>query len=452
MPPRLASALAAVVLAATLAGPVRADFVFGDYVFTQVHVPDQFITALRFAPDGRLFTTELITGRVRVYADTSTAAPSSVWAELPVRWGDGERGLVGLALHPQFADSPYVYVFYHPAGTDFGRIARLRDAGGVGVDFAVIRDSLPGSEAVHHGGRLEFGPDGMLYVTRGDQGDWQLSPLTTGTEGRILRLTPMGRPAPGNAFGPGNPSYAIGMRNPFGLCFDAATGRGYFTDNGPNCTDEVNVLFHGANYGWQPLWTCDAVPEGTIPPLFTFTPTVAPTGCTVYRGARLPALHGSLFFGSYNDGTLYRVPLDAVDPWASGPLEAFVVSESGSVLDVTTGPDDLLWLSGGAGIYKIRPFEVVNAAPGAAAGAPLAVAPNPSRRAVTFALGGRAADRLEVLDVTGRRVRAWDGPLAGEVRWDGRDGAGAEARPGVYFARAWRGGTADTRSFVRLGP
>src|SRR4029453_11515636 len=137
-------------------------------------------------------------------------------------------------------------------------------------------------------------PDRMLYVTHGEQTEPDDAQETNNLNGKILRLTPGGRPAPDNPYGPTNPGVLKGVRNPFGICFDPVDGAGYFTENGPDCDDEVNLLVPGANYGWSTSDFCGSQPVGTYPALKSFSPTIAPTGCWVYRGTSYtPSLDGN---------------------------------------------------------------------------------------------------------------------------------------------------------------
>src|SRR5690349_12830922 len=121
-----------------------------------VHDPVAFPSTIRFAPDGRMFMLETFTGRVMVYADT-LADTASVWATLPV-FADGERGLLGMAFHPQFPDSPYVYLYHTNPDPIENRLVRMRDSSGVGVGYTILVNGLTAWSSTHQGGRLAFGP------------------------------------------------------------------------------------------------------------------------------------------------------------------------------------------------------------------------------------------------------------------------------------------------------
>jgi quinoprotein glucose dehydrogenase len=391
-----------------------------------------FPVAFRFAPDGRLFYLERASGRIMTLEPPYTGTPVP-WATVSTV-ATGERGLLGLAFHPDFPDSPYVYVFHTNLSPFRNRVARLADVGGVGVNYASIVDSLPAASSIHHGGRIAFGPDGMLWVTFGDQATAATAESVTELRGKILRYTPLGRPAPGNPFGFDNPAAAYGVRNPFGLCFDPLTGWGFFTENGPDCDDEINFLTIGADYGWGPDDPCGGQPAPSTPALTSFTPTIAPTGCCVYRGAEEPLFDGNLFVASYNDAAIRRLVFRPGNPTIVDTLEVFHSLPLGGILDVQVGPDGRLWFSTFDGLFRIVP-GVLDVGPTAARPG-FDVMPNPSTGAVSFRLGDpRGVRRVEILDLAGRLVRRWSGPFTETLRWDGEDRAGRTAREGVYVAR-----------------
>jgi glucose/arabinose dehydrogenase len=114
-------------------------------------------TTLRFAPDGRLFYTELYSGRIMVFSDPTAPQPAE-WGTVPTA-GDGEHGVVGLTFHPDYPDSPFVYVFHTGPTGIHNRIARLREQNGVGIGYTILVDSLFANSPGRFGGRMAFGPD-----------------------------------------------------------------------------------------------------------------------------------------------------------------------------------------------------------------------------------------------------------------------------------------------------
>ena len=401
-----------------------------------------FPVAFRFAPDGRLFYCELFTGRIQVF-DSATSNELNTWATLSVD-SDGERGLMGMAFHPQFPDSPYVYFFHTNRSPLENRVVRLRDVNGVGVDYQVLF-RLPAAE-IHNGGRLAFAPDGMLYVTYGDQQVASAARVVDDVRGKIHRLTPLGQPAR-NFFHPTNPAYVRGVRNAFGICFDpAVAGRGFFTENGPECDDEINALWSGGDYGWGISDPCGGDVPNTIKPIARLSPTVAPTGCAVYRGGPDPRYEGALFFGTFNQGDIRCVTFD---PLTGAPDPVRSLTPNGdAVLDVQQGLDGRIWYSTFDAIYRLNSSTVSAPPPGLAPA--MSAWPNPSARDVSFRIViPHDVVALEVYDTNGRRIR--DLTVSnGLARWDGRDARGAMVPSGVYLARLREGNAVHHLRIVRL--
>lgn len=426
------------------------------YSLQQVQSGLNMPTTIRFAPDGRLFYTELSTGRIMVFAHATDPAPT-VWATVPVG-GSGEHGVLGMTFHPDFPDSPFVYVFHTGPSGIYNRLVRLREQNGAGTGYTILIDSLFANSIGRFGGRLAFGPDRLLYVTIGDCGFNGAPQDTSNTIGKILRLGFTGKAAPGNPYGPNNRVCSIGVRNPFGFCFDPATGYGYFTDNGPLCDDEINRFQVGVNYGWGPNDFCGGQPAGTYPPMTTFTPTLGLTGCTMYRGSTYYSFYnGNMFFGSCNDGSVRRLVCHATSPTTSvaDSVEIWltVPYAETQVLDVITGPDGRIWFSTFDQLWRVlEPPNGPVAVEGAPDGESMSVVPNPSTGEVRFALAGaQAYDGLQLVDLAGRDVRHWSGPVSGAVVWDGRSDDGRALGAGVYWLRAERGGRAISRCVVRVG-
>ncbi len=146
----------------------------------------------------------------------------------------GDGGLMGLALHPQFAQHPFVYAIhsYQKDEQLFNRIIRLRHHGDTGVVDSVILDNIPGHR-VHIGGRIGFGPDGMLYIGTGDLWNQPLSQDLNTWAGKILRITPDGQIPKDNPF-PGSPIFSYGHRVVQGLAWDPETGVMFNSEHGPS--------------------------------------------------------------------------------------------------------------------------------------------------------------------------------------------------------------------------
>lgn len=319
----------------------------GAYSVSRVIFLNERVTQIRFAPDGRIFFTELASGQVRV-VQNGVLSPT-VFATLPVGTA-GEQGLLGLAFDPNFAQNGFVYVFHTNPNPLKQRIVRYTDVNGVGTNETVIVDDLPAADR-HVGGRIGFGNDGMLYVSIGDCLAPDNSQDDQSLAGKLLRYTPNGG-IPGDNPNPASPVFAKGMRNSFGLAFHPTSGRPYLSENGPNCDDELNRVLAGGNYGWRANYPCGDTNVNFIQPIQRFNPSIAPTGIAFYTGTDIPGFTGDLFMGSYNDGALRRFRIDD----ASGNVlatETILNDRPGGVIDVTTGTDGALYFCDEAGIYRV---------------------------------------------------------------------------------------------------
>ena len=332
--------IAIVVVAFSLVPPPAV--LVGDLALESVQEGLAFPVSFAFAPDGRIFFNELRDGGIRIVKD-GTLLPTPFASLDVVR--QGERGLLGLALPPNFAAEPYVYVFYTYQAADgpFNRIARFPVLGDVAGAEEILVDRLP-SGGVHNSGRLQFGPDGMLYASLGDTGDRNQAQDLGTLPGSILRIHLDGGLPTDNPF-PGSYTYLYGIRNVFGLQFSPG-GVLLFTDNGQTRNDEVNRGLAGGNFGW-PVVQGDQTDPAFESPLVVFTNrTLAPTGIAFYTGDRLgPAYAQAAYFGSWVEAGLRRLVGD-VERDEEGFTTQLVLSPNlGGLLDVVDGPDGYLYVS-----------------------------------------------------------------------------------------------------------
>lgn len=240
---------------------------------------------IAFFDDGFLVTER--PGRVR-HSD------GTVLAEVPVL-EESESGLMGIAIHPE--NQGIVYLYYTaPSGEN--RISRFVLSDRL-ENETVILDGIPYAQ-FHDGGRLAFGPDGMLYATTGDATRPGSAQDTDSLAGKILRMTPTGGVPEDNPFG--NYVYSYGHRNPQGLAW--LDGQLYASEHGPTRHDEINRIVPGGNYGWPDA--CGDQGEGTIQPLRCYAEfTLAPASLASWRG--------DLYAAGLRGSQVRRVPLNGTD-------------------------------------------------------------------------------------------------------------------------------------------
>ena len=316
--------------------------------------PDQcWITAFAFAPGGdEIFYVERFTGEIRRAAVDGAA--DRRWARIRGVAGDGEQGVLGIALDPDWASGPrqqWVYVYYTASSPEQNLIVRLRKTG-----KKLIRQRLASIPATtfHDGGVIHFGPDEKLYAVTGDAGEPSRSQDPSSLAGKVLRLEQNGN-RPGDNPLPGSKAFSIGHRNSFGFAFDPETGSLWQSENGPDCDDEVNLVLPGHNYGWGPASNCPNISEsGADPqqPELTFNPSIAPTGAAFCRGCGLgPAVEGNLLIGSYIPDRIYNLSLDPDRTGIAG--QGVLFTNSTLVLALEAGPDGRVYFSDPNGIYRL---------------------------------------------------------------------------------------------------
>jgi glucose/arabinose dehydrogenase len=259
------------------------------------------VSAIAFAPDGRIFYAEQFTGEsgsfqgvIRVIGTDGTLQ-AQPFATVPVANYLGlDWGLTGLALDPDFATNHFVYAFYTAvAGDNIGKptLVRFTDANGIGTEQTTITEDFPQTIANYQGynanGDIHFGPDGYLYLSIGDYDQGTAKPENGGDPnlvkslstpiGKLLRINKTdGSAAPDNPF-VGNPDadprvFASGFREPFPFAIDA-NGNIYGTDNTPDTCEELNLIKAGQDYGWPSNWAfpfADCTVGSGAQPIYNF--------------------------------------------------------------------------------------------------------------------------------------------------------------------------------------
>jgi glucose/arabinose dehydrogenase len=293
--------------------------------------------AMAFAPDGRLFVTERA-GRVRILNLSSSTSELALTVDGV--FAQGEAGLLGLALDPQFAENHWVYVYYTAtlaSGGGVNRIVRYREVSSRLVERVVLLDNIPAAQ-IHDGGRIRFGPDGLLYITAGDANVTSLAQDLASYAGKFLRLHADGTRPAGNPFA--SPIYSSGHRNPQGFDWHPSSGDLWASEHGAAGNDEINVIRAGANYGW-PRIEGGTTMTGMEPPIAFYNPAIAPSGASFYRGSRFPGFSGNLFVGTLRGSHLLRLRIDGHRLVAE---ERLLEGRFGRIRDVVSGPDGYLYV------------------------------------------------------------------------------------------------------------
>ncbi|QPL92931.1 PQQ-dependent sugar dehydrogenase [Streptomyces clavuligerus] len=246
----------------------------------------------------------------------------------------GEGGLLGLALSPDFASDHRLYAYFTTSSDN--RVARLRyDASKpagrrLGAPDVVLRGIPKGS--VHNGGRIAFGPDRMLYAGTGEAGETGLSQDPESLGGKILRITPEGRPAPDNP-DPSSPVYSLGHRNVQGLAWDAE-GRLWAAEFGQKTWDELNLIEPGKNYGWPEAEGRGGGSRFVDPVAQWRTDEASPSGIAHARG--------SIWMAGLGGERLWRIHLAGAEP--SAEPQAFLEEKYGRLRTVVAAGGSTLWL------------------------------------------------------------------------------------------------------------
>jgi len=282
--------------------------------------------------DDRIFVTEK-DGSIRVIQDNSLLeSPLATFRSANVFDG----GLLGIALHPDFSNNHYIYVFltYEEDGSLWNKILRITESENKLQDVEIIFDKIPGSSFTN-GGFLKFGPDKKLYVGTGTISDSSHLPQDLDSlSGKILRLNDDGTIPNDNPFSD-SPVYSLGHRNPQGMTWDN-NGNMFVAEFGPEKNDEINLIQAGKNYGW-PEQQCSGNDKFENP-ILCFDPSIEPGGILFYSGDRLD-FESPFIMASMRATNLYQ--LDFEEGLSS---QKSILSGIGRVRDVVQGTDGSLYV------------------------------------------------------------------------------------------------------------
>lgn len=325
-----------------------------------------FPVGMTMTPAGELLYVEKATGAVRyVRADGSRYWKPVI--QLAVN-ALQERGMQSITLDPDFVSNRQIWLYYTAAGTErefaANKVMRFRFEDGSAHDaLEMLSVPIDSGYLVHNGGGLQFDAEGHLYIGIGDYGDAARPQNLEIPHGKIHRyavegdrlIVPDDNPFAGSSI------FAYGLRNPFDYAFDPVSGRLFSTENGDNCDDEINLILPGFNYGYRSEYECVGLKYVTglgsyLPPLLSYTPTIAPVGITFYDNPAIPQWQDDLFFCSWNTGILHQVRLNE----GRNRVVFDRTMDLGNVscrIDVTVSPDGAIYFGtvgeeGGA-IYRL---------------------------------------------------------------------------------------------------
>ena len=320
-------------------------------VAERLHLP----VSMAFDPSGRLFYTEK-DGNVRLLEGSAPRQQPVISFNAN---SSGERGLLGIAIDPNFNQNRYIYIYYTcdpgpGCDTMENRVVRFVERDGAGSDPQIIFRSRQ-TAGNHVGGNIHFGPDGKLYVTVGDNATASNSQNLEVTQGKLHRLNPNGSvPDDNPPLGGLRSIYAYGLRNSFDFAFSPLNPDFIVaSENGPGCDDEMNRIVPGYNYGWRANYPCDDDnPDprfNNIGPMWALGQgacCVAPTGIEVYAGYQIPQWRGHIFMAGYNNGAMYHMVPNAERTALTSVTRLRNVTAN---MDIVNGPDGALWYIEGGG-------------------------------------------------------------------------------------------------------
>ena len=266
---------------------------------------------------------------------------------LSLNVGGVEGGMLGITVDPNYSENNHIYLYYtyNELLTTKNKLVRYQFSDGILVEDKILIDGIPGGP-FHDGGRIQFGPDGKLYITTGEAGLPDLAQDLNSLGGKILRINSDGTIPQDNPW-KNSPVYSIGHRNPQGMDWDES-GNLIATEHGPSgwrgvAHDEINKIIAGGNYGWPDI-IGDEEKENMINPiLHSGKDTWAPSGAEFYNSNKIPQWEGKHFFATLRGSHLHMIDFDLENNSVTSHEKLFQ-DEFGRMRDVQTGPDGFLYL------------------------------------------------------------------------------------------------------------
>jgi glucose/arabinose dehydrogenase len=316
-----------------------------DTVYTGLDIPWEII----YGPDGFIWTTERkgIISRIDPVSKTKTVVLDIITSV----YQNSESGLLGMALHPDFATTPEVFIAY-----TYGSFSNIQEKvvkytynGSALVNETIVIDNIVGN-TTHNGSRISILPDNTLLFSTGDAQNPAFPQDVNELNGKVLRVNMDGSIPVDNPF-PGNPMYSFGHRNIQGV-LQHPNGKVYLSEHGASTDDEFQILEVGRNYGWPNVeGFCDPGGEQTfcdannvMEPLVAWTPTIAPSDMVYYTNPLFPEFDGRVLMSVLKDKRIIAMKLSA-DGLAVIDEDHYLINQFGRLRDICVGPSNEIYIA-----------------------------------------------------------------------------------------------------------
>lgn len=377
-----------------------------------------------YGPDGHIWFTQKNGYICRV--EPSTGVVDTLYHETNTAVLN-EGGMLGMVLHPDFSNNPYVYVAYNYSQSGYKeRIVRYTYNNGSLQSPTTLLDNINGTN-IHNGCRMII-VNNQLYITTGDAANQSISQDVNALNGKTLRINLDGSIPSDNPF-PNSAVWSWGHRNAQGLVY--ANGMFYSSEHGPSNDDELNILQKGRNFGWPSVHGyCNTTQEMTfckdsnvVEPIMAWTPTLAVSGIDYYNHPMFPSLQNSIIMATLKDRTLYQLQLNSTNDQVTAANK--ITQLTGDRLRaVCIDPDGRIYVStsnsaaSGNGAFTDKIIEIYDPSYSSIAkmlherDQVVAIYPNPAKEQVNMYLNTNTGDyEYTITDLSGRMVK--DGKLRG---------------------------------------
>lgn len=317
---------------------LAADGYIIDTIAENLRVPWQ----IAFLPDRTMLFTER-EGRLRIYRNGKLVDKPAFEVTVPL---DNKSGLLGLSIHPDFAENRFIYLAnnYLLDNKMRLRVTRYEFVNDTLANAFPILENLPANRN-HTGCRLKFGPDKKLYITTGDADEPALAQDLKAYNGKILRLNDDGSIPIDNPFFKSDSAikaiWTYGHRNPQGLAFQPGTNYLFNSEHGPTGGDEINFTRKGMNYGW-PIIHHQDTKEGMISPIAEYTPSIGPAEAMFYSAKEFPQLTGHLLVACLRGESILDITMDKEKIISQNVM---FKKQYGRIRSLVTGPDGFIYFS-----------------------------------------------------------------------------------------------------------